>query len=361
VRVHYSENAPGVIDRAARRWVDDEGYTRLNLFYPDRIEKYRSRWKTPNSTATANAFEPYHAPGDLAWPLMLPIPDTVPVFHFGNNAPLNGYGLSELKPVIPLQDALNKTLMDMIVAMEFAAFPQRVLLNVDTDVEGAFDKITRFQTGIDRMLALTGSSDQIHPSIAEFKAVDIKQYLDVALRWEEQISHVTQVPMHDLIKTGRYPSGAALRMDEAPFTAKIEDRQRGFGFVWADVLRYGMRLQGLDIQPGDLRINWQSAAPMAEEDSVSLAVEKLAMGFPLEQVLKELGYDPNEIAEIFRLKAQEAQQAMRQQAALAAAGGVAGQPAGPFDANELQTLTTPRKIDRTVNKLAASDQGPGGE
>lgn len=349
VRVHYSESEPGVIDRAARRWIDEESYTRLNLYYRDRILKFRSRWKTPNSTATAAAFAPYQEPGDLAWPLMLNLSDTVPVFHFGNNAGMNDYGVSELLPVLPLQDGLNKTLMDMIVAMEFAAFPQRVLLNVDTDEAGSFDAITRFQSGIDRMLALRGSSDGANPAVTEFSAVNINQYLDVARHWDEAIGHVTQVPMHDLIKTGRYPSGASLRMDEAPFTAKIEDQQRAFGYVWADgALRYGLRLQGMDVAPGAIRVNWRSAAPMAEEDKLALALQKEALGFPFEQILKELGYEPDQMAEILALK----QQAMaRQQAMFAATSATIGPP--------LDTTAKSDFAQGSKDLLNRSDQAAG--
>jgi hypothetical protein len=49
----------------------------------------------------------------------------VPVFHFANNADLGMTGRSELEAAMPVQDGLNKSVLDMLVAMEFSAYRQR--------------------------------------------------------------------------------------------------------------------------------------------------------------------------------------------------------------------------------------------
>ncbi|HXH87417.1 MAG TPA: phage portal protein, partial [Gaiellaceae bacterium] len=55
VAVRYSFDYPGRIDLAAKLWRATDGYWRLTLYYPDRLERYRS--KAPNKTlpATRNA------------------------------------------------------------------------------------------------------------------------------------------------------------------------------------------------------------------------------------------------------------------------------------------------------------------
>jgi hypothetical protein len=40
-------------------------------------------------------------------------------------------GTSDLRVSIPLTNAINKQVLDMMVASEFAAFPQRVLIGVE--------------------------------------------------------------------------------------------------------------------------------------------------------------------------------------------------------------------------------------
>src|SRR5699024_4007149 len=66
---------------------------------------------------------------------MLPVSDTVPVFHIANNARTNAYGKSEIKFLIALQNAINHVLMSGMVATEFAAFSQKVIMGVQPENE----------------------------------------------------------------------------------------------------------------------------------------------------------------------------------------------------------------------------------
>ncbi len=311
VRVHFDEDVPGEIDLAAKYWLAEDGRGRLNIYFAGRIEKYVTRNKAPSGIPTSTGgFQPFEIVGE-DWPMPLNVLDRVPVFHFANNGLTNAYGVSELRNVVPLQDAINKTLMDMLIAMEFAAFPQRVIINVDDSEAETQESIKRFQTGIDRILTLYGVSDGKQPSIAEFSAANIAQYLAVAEFWDKAVSRVTKVPVHYLSLTGDFPSGRALRIAEGPFLSKLEDRQRAFGNVWSSVMEYAVRLSGMDVESGTLRVNWKSAAPLSEEDQLDRALQRDMIGIPFESNLKMLGYEPGQIEEILALKDAAVKEAQR--------------------------------------------------
>ena len=303
IRVRYDDARPGRIELAAKAWLDEDERMRLNLYFTDRIEKYRTVQRAPSGMPTSpRAFEPYTPEGDTAWPMPLNLDDTVPVFHFPNNGRINGYGASELGPVLPLQDALNKTLTDMMLAEEFAAFPQRVLINVDMEAEGAVDQVQRFQAAVDRLLVLMGTNDGKAPSIAEFTAANLKQYLEIAESWDVRISRASGVPVHHLMQTNAQDSGVKVRLAEAPFIAKLEDRQAAFGAVYAAAIAYGLRLQGVDVRPGDVRVNWKPAAPLGKDEAWDVSLKQKDAELPFEQRLKELGYEPEQIATIRAMK-----------------------------------------------------------
>ena len=308
VRVQYSDTRPGEITQAARRWYDpDTKYLHLNLYFPDRIEKYRSVRPVSSGGESVSwdtmQWDRYTPDGE-AWPVLLTVTDTVPVFHFGNNARVNHYGVSELRDVIPLQDAINKTVMDMLVAMEFAAFPQRVVIGVDTSDDDTIDALARLQTGIDRMVAITGDGDK-QASIAEFSAANMTQYLDVAEKFDQFIARVSRVPSRYLTQEATAVSGTSKRMDEAPWVSKIEDRQRAFGAVWADVARYGLRLVGVESERGALRVNWQPAAPLSEGEQLEQAEAKERIGWPFPAILREMGYEPEQVDQIVQERDKE--------------------------------------------------------
>src|SRR5690606_40483407 len=78
--------------------------------------------------SSPRAFEPFQPESDTTWPVMLNVPGTVPVFHFANNARVNDYGQSELAPVLPLQDMLNRDLTHQAIASVSRIARQWVLL-----------------------------------------------------------------------------------------------------------------------------------------------------------------------------------------------------------------------------------------
>lgn len=113
---------------AAKRWTVDAGagagrLRRLNLYYPDRIERYVS-------TTAAPFWQPYRADGDwiVPWLDREGQPLGIPAVHFCNRDQGTPYGVSEISDVIPLQDALNKLLIDLIAVADTNAFPLLVAL-----------------------------------------------------------------------------------------------------------------------------------------------------------------------------------------------------------------------------------------
>jgi hypothetical protein len=162
------------------------------------------------------------------------------------------------------------------------------------------------------MLALTGSTDR-QAAIAEFSAAAMTQYLDVAEKFDQMIGRVTKIPGRYLTQEATAISGTSKRMDESPFVSKVEDRQRAFGSVWADVMRYALRLTGTEVEPSAIRVNWRPAAPLSETEQIEQAIGMDTVGFPFAAILREVwGYEPDQLKEILAEKQAEADAAAAQ-------------------------------------------------
>lgn len=309
VRVKYSSRVPGELEIGAKAWRDDDGYVRLNVYHPDRVERYITRDKTESLPSNADMLERYDRPEDgEPWTFRLNVTDTVPIFHIPNNGRTGEYGRSELEPVIPLQDALNKTLMDMLVAMEFAAYPQRYIIGAEPENEKQRKQFEAFQVGLDRILTIFAPDAKA----GEFGVANVTQFLAVAEFWDAAISRVTKVPVHYLGMSGEFSSGVARRLAEAPFTAKIEDRQASNGQVWHDVARYTVRSHGYDVEPGIIQVNWRPAAPIAEEERLERAAQMDMLNIPLEiWALDALGWDQDKVAKALAAKKRAVAEATR--------------------------------------------------
>lgn len=317
VRVRYSQDRPGVLLYASHRWTGDDGRQRQTLYFPDRIERYIDKSGRSAATHKAIGFQAFQrwtpdTTGDDDW--ITDLPETeygqlVPVFHFANDPDDSGYGRSMIDPVIPLQDALNKTIMDTLVAMEYAAYPQRVLLNIaaqdaepDPDDPTGMSAIDKFAVGITKMLSLQGTDGGPSTGIAEFSAADMKQYTDIVDGFEARIAKVARVPLHHLTMTGDFPSGESQRQAEGPTIALTEDRQRAWGAKMAQAVEYAISRSNLPgntrVLPGILRTRWLSAAPLARMEQADLLIKLVSAGMGWRAAMSEVGYDPEHIDKV---------------------------------------------------------------
>ena len=297
VRVLYDDEQPGLVILAAKLWRQDDDSLRLNLFFPDRLEKYitRNKWKGTYPQSAA-AFERYQPEGDLAWPLVYdwfrPNQPSIPVHHFGNNARTGRYGRSELADVIPLQDALNKTLSDLIVASEFSAYRQKWATGVKPAKDPATGRaVPPWDVGADRILGAEAEG----ASFGTFDSSDLNQMIATCNMFDLAIARVSRVPVHYLGLSSDFPSGESLKTAEAPFVKKVVDRQTAFGNVWEDAMTLALRMQGIDLT-FQLEAVYESAEPRSEMEKATLFETWRRGGLSVPSSLRMIGESEHDIA-----------------------------------------------------------------
>ncbi len=296
--VTYDDEQPGKIVRAAKYWRGADKRVRLNLFYPDRIEKYVSKEASEGSLVEATEFVPFvesarfsvssAARGEQAKACTLNNPyGVVPVFHFANNAGIGAFGRSELEAALPVQDGLNKSMLDMLVAMEYSAFRQRWAAGIEVEVDNDGKVLPPFSAGVDRLWI----SQNADASFGDFATANLDQFLKVKDSFRGDIASVTGTPQHYFMQNQmrNTASGEALRKAETRFLAKVRDRQETFGQIWADVMQFALAIEG----KGDgmqLITDWEDPAPMSDKEFLENILLKKQIGLPVEQALIEAGY-----------------------------------------------------------------------
>lgn len=281
--VHYDEDEPGRIAWAAKQWLDADKRTRLNLYFPDRIERYTADDRHAQFLPDAKSFSQTHTDEGVRVPNPYGI---VPVFHFANNADIGTFGRSELDDAMAVQDGLNKSVLDMLVAMEFCSFRQRWVAGIEILKDEATGKdIPPFKLGMENIFYASDPETRF----GEFGATDLEQFLKVKDGFRIDMASVTGTPLYYLMPQIRgFPSGESLRKAETRFLAKVRDRQEQFGSVWEDVMSFALRLAG---QPDvSLTTQWEDPSPVNERDVLENLSLKLSLGVPAEQILREAGY-----------------------------------------------------------------------
>ena len=239
--VVYDAERPGRLLRAAKYWRTADRHTRLNIFYPDRIDRYITSRPGEGYLPDAREFIPFEgAAGEGGHTLANPF-GMVPVFHFANNADIGAFGRSELDTAIPVQDGLNKAVLDMLVAMEFCAYRQRWVAGIEIQYDNDGKPVAPFKAGVDHLWI----TENPNARFGDFETVDLDQFLKVKDSFRIDIASVTGTPMYYLLPhSGGFPSGEALKKAETRFIAKVRDRQAAFGQTWSDVMAFALRLEG---------------------------------------------------------------------------------------------------------------------
>ncbi|MBA2380230.1 MAG: phage portal protein [Blastocatellia bacterium] len=281
--VVYDDENPGVIVRAAKHWRTSDRRTRLNLFYADRIERFVTERSSEGALTDAKEFVPFREGGEAH--IVENAYGLVPVFHFANNADIGAFGRSELDPAIPIQDGLNKSVLDMLVAMEFSAFRQRWAAGIEIEYNLDGDPIPPFDESVDHLWIAQSENARF----GDFETANLDQFLKVKDSFRVDMASVTATPLYYLLPHTRgYPSGESIRKSESRFIAKVRDRQASFGDVWADVMTFALRIEGMG--EADVMPRWEDPARLSEKEMLENLLLKRRIGISAEQALSEAGY-----------------------------------------------------------------------
>lgn len=292
-RVFYDDEDPDEKSYAAKLWrqgVGDQAFTRVNLYYADRVERYAT---APGIAGDHDSdFTPYDPDGD-GWSIPNPY-GQVPVFHFRTDDP---YGHPEHRKAWAPQNSLTKLCRTLMASVDFAAFPQRWALQAGPNPGQSYTAILGDDETADpndRDSSLTATPGGIWKlgsevsEVGQFTVADQAAFLEPAAFFIRGMSAATGIPPRFFDPAGEVPSGEALRADEAPLASRILDREEWLEETWNDALVFACEVLGLVVVELDLQ--WAPVQIISDEAGWRTVALKLRAGVPVETVLREAGY-----------------------------------------------------------------------
>lgn len=285
---HIDPANPDRLDWAARIWIDpDTRLGRVNLYYPDVVERWQTATALPAQASISDV--PEQANG---W---MPCSDTdtephsfgtVPVVWFKLDAiDQTSPGSSILADVIPLQDGLNASLAHLLINQEAYSRTFWYVCNMkaDTPAVNPFAQanttapVPKPAKTMDRnrqsILAIDGAGP-----VGQFDPPDVTKLLAVQEAIKSKICSVVGIPPYLMqAQIGNVPSGSALRTLETRRINRISAWQNDA----QPVMRGLKQLLGL----GDSPVSWTPPAQLDELEKWQIAQAQTAMGWALPDVL----------------------------------------------------------------------------
>lgn len=299
IKAVYSSDEPDVLEYVGKLWTttaygpqNEKGRAiqRINVYYPDRVEKYYRM----HGTADAGGWERWTDVEDVGvWPVPWVGKDGAPlgiaVVHFRNKPLGQMYGRSELRSVLPQQDALNKQVIDLHDILDNQAWPQRYVTGVANDTVDLTHK--------------PGEYLHTPAEAAKFGQLDAADPSGVLAAIEQTISRIarrSRTPLH-LLAGGGLPSGEALKTAEAGLVAKAERRGVDLGNSWEDVMLLAARVQAAygspviaDLSDLVIETQWRNPQSRSEHDDFDWINAAQVAGVSQHSMQIRLGLDPEE-------------------------------------------------------------------
>jgi hypothetical protein len=289
--IFYEADNPRKPRFGCKWWQGEDMHRYLTLYYPDRLEYYRSRNDEKNAPVqSAAAFEPAEVPS-------APNPWGFPIFHIRRERRVVK---SELTNILEMQDAINKLLADMMVAGEYAAFPQRYIisqLDVRNKMKNAPDEIWAFPAG---------DNESQPTSVGQFSVVTLDNYLSAIEQIVNSVAVISRTPKHYFLSQGGDPSGEALIAMEAPLNKKATKYIERFSSTWRKVAKFMLRLEGIEVDELDITPTFDKPETVQPMTAATIRKTNIESGIPLTTQLRDEGWTQQELDDMQEDKEQEA-------------------------------------------------------
>ena len=272
---------------AVKRWTTDKT-TEAVLYTAEAITRFSA--KTTGATTTG-----FSSVEVIENPL-----GVVPVVPFINGDRLLDDGVSEIEDLIPLVDALNKTLADLMVSSEYVGRPRRWATGIELEEDENGEAQNPIPEGPRAMI-----SESENTKFGQLPAADLGAYEASVRIILGQIMAVSALPSHYIgITTSNPASADALRASEASLTARAEARQDQFSRSWEWVARLMIAVRtGKPIDQIEAEVSWADAATRSIAQEADAVVKLVQAGIlPPSIALERLGYSQAEIVRIREAK-----------------------------------------------------------
>lgn len=275
-----------------------EFITRRNVYYADRIEKwlYDGGWRH-----YIDADVQVEVDEDGATPEAWPVPWVdndgkplgIPVIHFKNKGLM-----PEAWDAIPMQDAVNKSLVDVLATSDMSAFSLLAALGFYPTTDGQAPKAD----GSNLLSIKPGSwigttKSKNDADVKKIEGTDVTPAINALKDLIVLTAQITDTPVSRFVVSGQVAGEGTLKEQEQPLKKKASDRRVIIGNGWEDCMVMARKLENLYGDGGlDETVNFSTL--WAHRETLDELKQKKELGVPEETIWREMGYSEAQIAEM---------------------------------------------------------------
>jgi hypothetical protein len=312
MRVMYDPDNPRRKLYAAHTWKvksplgEAADHWRVNLLYPDRVERWRSTLGgKPEEVA---GWEPAPATEDPdSWTEPNPYGE-VPVFHFRNGTP---YGVPVHYDGYGAQDAITKIVVSHMSTLDYHIAPQRYALvtegevddELDLDDDPEFDDVaaSEREDAASRAGLKSGPAEvwwlRNVAEVGQFEPAKAETFTAPAKFYVAMMAQTTKTPLDMLDQSGDEPSGESRRRKDAPLRDKVRTLAKMYAATWVEVFAFALKVAGFDGRT--VKVSFAPFEVVSDTEGWATIKSKIENGVPVRVALLEAGYSEEQVEEWF--------------------------------------------------------------
>lgn len=300
----------------ARFYLDEWGYEHAELFRPDAAYMWRSKTPRRGNTLTDSARVHWVADDSIAGSRFdgeLAVMDNpfgvVPMVPLTNNprlwrSPEECAIGSEIQQIIPLQDAVNKLIADLLVASEAGAAPLRYATGYTPEIDPKSNEVKAPPWTRDG--ATWAVIQDATGKFGSLPAADLGNFVKAIDTLVQHIASISRTPPHYLNSSADRLSGESIKSAETGLVAKVRGKQRSYDDSLEELIRLAGVVDGIDHLANATQCEtiWADPESRTESEHIDALSKKKELGVPLQQLWEEAPYSPEQIARFPAMQAQ---------------------------------------------------------
>lgn len=235
----------------------------------------------------------------------------VPVVEFLCKPDGRGTPSPELSTaVLRLQDRLNKTMFDTVVAAEDGAHPQRYSIDIEipktqTEVDGETKTVAKnpLPVGPNRVWALN-SRGTATGSVGQLEAFDNQSLLRLAGETVRQLGWISRTSSIYMLGGASNVGADMIRALDAGHKAKVLAHMAVFGECYEDVFSLAIRALGL-AEPESIEIGWASVEFRSPAEMADAALKLRQAGYSFPAIARYMGASETEVRRLVAEREEE--------------------------------------------------------
>lgn len=276
---------------ALKKWIDDDGYLYANVYLPDYVYKVKSQQKLSHYGGVSGGRINWQSIDTVHNPL-----GAVPIVPLPNNPSMLRGGKSDLAGgPVSLQDAIEKTVVDLLIGAEYHGLPQRVMLGVEPPRDPATGQVIADAKMQKQRLWYFNSKDA---KAHEFSQADLKGLRESADGLIGDLAAQTRIPIYYFRPQAiSNISAEALIGLDAGLVSKTNDKKEPFGEGHEEMMRLAFKAMGDEKKASAVAAEtiWADTESRSQAQVVDAASKKKDLGVPFEQLMEDIGYSPQQI------------------------------------------------------------------